>query len=417
MPVIATINCSKETVASTEFTVDSQATYESYLAVLWAKYQGQPKRIKSQIIDDLAAYLGILRDSASRLLRSPYLPRSKWGRCSPKRRRYSEECKKHLEDLWVGSGFMSSRHLKAALPAWLPHYRSGGLTAEIEEQLLAMSERTIEGFLKEKKAEIRRRQNSGTRRGVRKLVTLIPIKPLGHRVLLPGHLEVDLVAHCGESMSGEFVWTLTVTDVLTGWTECEAIWGKSGAAVRAALFEIEKRLPFPILSISFDNGTEFINDDVLEGFIKRPQRAQIIAVYRSRPYKKNDQCHVEQKNDHCVRQFMGYGRLDWKGSVGMMNSVYRGPWRLMQNFFRPQQKLVSKQRLFARVFRKMDAPETPLSRLQCHVSTDVYERLLKEIAGKNPFDLMSGVRRAIRSIYGYYGGRRATAGLWGRRVS
>lgn len=398
-----------------ELPMDSQATLQ-YLALFWSEYQGQSKAEKSKIVDNVARTLGIVRDSASRLLRSRYLPRSRWGRCSPKKRRYSAECRKPLEELWVGSGYMSSRHLKAAIPTWLPSLPMP-ISEEIRDQLLQMSERTIEGFLKDKKAQMRRKLNTGTRRGVRRLLTEIPIKPLGSRPEEPGHVEADLVAHCGGSLSGMFAWTLTVTDLATGWTECHAIWGKCGKAVCLALLDIERRLPFPIQSISFDNGGEFLNDDVLQDFVRRPLRGRVITAYRSRPYKKDDQCYVEQKNGDHVREYMGYGRLDWESSVRMMNNLYCGKWRILQNHFRPQQKLMSKQRVLSKVFRKMDPPETPLSRLQWHTSTDVFEELVKESAKHNPFELMAHVRRGIRNIYAYYKGRHMTDALWGRKVA
>jgi hypothetical protein len=410
------IDLQRNKISTPEVPVDTQATLQ-YLALYWQDYQEVAKSGKSQIIDNVSRTLGILRDSASRLLRSKHPPRSLWGRCSPRRAIYSPECQHFLEPIWVGSGYMSSPHLAAALPTWLPHFEREGLTENIREQLLGMSASTIERLLKQKKAEVRRRNNTGTRRGVRKIITQIPIKPLGHRPTEPGELEADLVAHCGESMSGIFAWTLTVTDLATGTTECEAVWGKSGRAVCQALLEIEKRLPFRIISISFDNGTEFLNDDVLQDFIKKPLRPHIITAYRSRPYKKNDQCYVEQKNNTHVREYFGYGRLDWKGSVALMNAVYRGKWRILQNHFRPQQKLQSKVRVFSKVFRKMDKPETPLARLQQFLSTDVYDALVEQASGTNPFDLTRDVRSAIRNIYGYYKGIQRTEKLWGRKVS
>jgi len=396
--------------------VDSQATLQ-YLALFWQEYQVLPKIEKSKIIDNVARTLGILRDSASRLLRSKHPPRSLWGRRSTGSRVYSPECREHLGAVWVQSGYLCSVHLASAMPTWLPHFQREGLTDNIREQLLRMSASTIERFLKEKKAEFRRRTNTGTKRGVRNLVTQIPVKPLGFRPDEPGHLEADLVAHCGDSMSGTFAWTLTVTDLATGHTECEAVWGKSGHGVCRALLEIEKRLPFKIISISFDNGSEFLNDDVLNDFVNKPLRGRVITAYRSRPYKKNDQCYVEQKNHTHVREFMGYGRLDWKGSVSMMNAVYRGNWRILQNHYRPQQKLLSKERLFSKVFRKMDKPETPVSRLQEFLSTDEYDELQAEAKGTNPFELTKKVRYAIRNIYGYYKNIARTEKLWGRKVS
>jgi hypothetical protein len=231
---------------------------------------------------------------------------------------------------------------KSALPEWVGYYQGKNFTEEVRLEILAMSARSIERFLLPAKAELKRKLNTGTRRGVRPLVTTIPMRDLGTTPSEPGHCEVDSVAHCGGSLSGTFAWSITLTDIATGWTECETVFGKTGAAVKKALKLMEARLPFRLTHLYVDNGCEFLNADVIEEFARSAERPFAIEVFRSRPYRKNDQCYVEQKNLTHVRQFFGYGRIDWEKAVSMMNNVYRGYWRMIQNYYCPQQKRIEK---------------------------------------------------------------------------
>jgi IS30 family transposase len=301
------------------------------------------------------------------------------------------------------------------LPLWIKSYDEDGCDDAVRREILGLSARTIERMLAEVKAAHRRKTNSGTRRGVRKIITAIPLKPLGEKRDELGHCEADLVAHCGDNMSGTFAWTITVTDIASGWTECEAIWGKNSINVRQALFRIEERMPFKIKSISFDNGSEFLNDDVIKGFAQTESRIVPIAVVRGRPYRKNDQCYVEQKNNTHVREFFGYGRLDWKKSVDLMNTVYRGKWRILQNIYSPQQRLIEKQRILSRIRRKMSEPKTPWEQLKERLKEEEIAKLMEAKVDCNPFDLTHDIRKAIRSIYGYFKGRKDETD-WGRKV-
>jgi hypothetical protein len=235
-----------------------------------------------------------------------------------------------------------------------------------------------------------------------RLKTEVPIRDCSLKVDLPGHCEVDCVAHCGGSLSGKFAWTVTFTDILTGWTECESIWNKSGVSVSRALKEIESRLPFKITNHYFDNGCEFMNEDVIDKYARDPGRAEKIIVHRGRPYKKNDQCYVEQKNYTHVRTYFGYGRIDWEKAISMMNNVYRGHWRAIQNFYFPQQRLEAKQRFGSRIVRRMSNPQTPFQRLRPFIEANKIESLEAEMAKSNPFQSMKSVRSAIRNIFGYF---------------
>lgn len=264
-----------------------------------------------------------------------------------------------------------------------------------------MSSSTIGRLLTEQRAALQRRLNSGTYRGVRKYLTKVPIRNLSETISSPGYCEVDCVAHCGGSLSGRFAWTLNFTDLLSGWTECEAIWAKNGKEVKRALLLIEKRLPFPIKALYFDNGCEFMNDEIIEDFAKS-DRKEPIEIFRSRPYKKNDQAHIEQKNYTHVRQLMGYSRIYWEGSIAQMNDIYRKEWRVLQNYYLPQQKLESKVRIGAKIKRKMGVAMTPIDRLLGLLSPKEARALQLEKAKSNPFKCRNNQRIKVKKLFSYY---------------
>ena len=377
--------------------VTIQAVKE-YLSLLWAQYQGGSKELKGRILDEVTRNLGMHRKAAIRALNGKRPPRVDQGKVGGGRRPYSKESKEWVVRLWHDMGYMASIRMKAAIPDWLDHYSSSEISESVRQELRSMGARTIERLLQQAKAELRRRLNTGTTRGVRKLVTEIPLRDLNFVPDEPGHCEMDTVAHCGTSMSGTFAWTLTVTDILTGWTETIAIWGKDGTMVKEALEELCPRLPFKLKALYIDNGSEFINEEVIEGFVKLTG----IRIYRCRPYRKNDQCYVEQKNFTHVRQLMGYGRIDWKPAVAMMNSVYRTHWRMVQNFYCPQQKLLRKIRLGSRVIRKMDEPKTPYRRLAPFLTNADLFALKRMKDDINPKEAMRKLRKATRNIFSYF---------------
>jgi hypothetical protein len=291
--------------------------------------------------------------------------------------------------------------MKAALPGWLEHDQNPDCGPSVQQELLRMSASTIGRLLAEARAELRRKQNTGTRPGVRRFLTKVPIRDLGVTPTEPGHCEADCVAHCGGSLAGEFAWTVTLTDIATGWTECETIFGKNGHNVRKALERMEKRLPFRLIAIYVDNGCEFLNEEVIDTFANE-HKPHKIAVFRGRPYRKNDQAYVEQKNYTHVRQLMGYGRIDWRKSVGMMNAIYRREWRQLQNFFMPQQKLIEKVRIGSAVKRRMDEPKTPFDRLLPFLDAGSRSRLMAERAQINPFKARNNQRVQVRKMLLYY---------------
>lgn len=375
-----------------------------YVALLWREYQGAKRRRRAEILDELVRNLTIHRKSATRLMNSGVAPKLQRGKGSGGRQVYGPQTKAALRVFWREVGYVGAARLKAALPEWLPFFESPICDESTRAELLKMSSRTIERTLKGDKAALRRRLNTGTTRGKSRHQTQVPIRNFTVTPTVPGHCEVDCVAHCGDSMSGTFVWTVTLTDIATGQTECEAIWGKNGFAVRQALIAIEQRLPFPLLGLYFDNGCEFLNDDVIERFAKGI-REKAIPVFRGRPYHSNDQAYVEQKNYTHVRSTFGYERLDFKLAVQLMNNVYRKEWRLLQNHFYPQMKLLKKTRIGSKIKRVMSKPLTPYTRLMnSQELTETSKRALEiDHQGRNPFALRKALRKKLRDFRLYVG--------------
>jgi hypothetical protein len=369
-----------------------------YIALLWRRYQRlKIRQEKSEIIDEICRNLEVHRKSALRLMNArdaPKLVRSKGTRS----RRYSDTAREQVRFLWRKMGYIGAVRMKAALPDWLPHYQ--GTDDDVKLELLRMSPSTIERLLKEDKAQLRRKMNTGTKRG-KLIVTQVPLRDFDFAPKEPGHIEADTVAHCGGSLTGSFVRTVTTTDIVTGWTECEAVEALTGVAVKEAFETIERRLPFSLKGLYFDNGSEFINKDVITNFAKGDGRD--IPAKRGRPYRKNDQARVEQKNYTHVRQAFGYDRINGRVAVNHMNTIYRKEWRLLQNFFMPQTKVISKQRFGSKLVRKLDKPKTPYQRLLDHpeVPTDVKTQLLRARETLDPFELRRGLAIKLRKFARY----------------
>ena len=225
----------------------------------------------------------------------------------------------------------------------------------------------------------------------------IPIRTNFREVDGPGTFEADTVAHCGTSMAGEFLWTLTLTDIHTGWTETRAVWNKNPRQIVSRLRDVEERLPFAVVAFDTDNGGEFINHTLVRYFHNRADRVHFT---RSRPYHKNDQAHVEQKQFTHVRQLLGYGRLDDPRHVEMINDLCRNEWCTLQNFFLPNVQLLSKSRDGARLIRRHSQPCTPYQRLlnSPKIAEESKEKLRRRYAGLDPFQLHEAIETQLRAI-------------------
>jgi hypothetical protein len=224
----------------------------------------------------------------------------------------------------------------------------------------------------------------------------IPVKTDSWNVTQPGFAEIDLVSHSGNSGEGEFAYTLNLTDIHTGWTESRGLLGKGQEGVRQALEEIKRGLPFELLGLDSDNGSEFINWH-LEGWCKQRK----IQLTRGRPYKKDDNAHIEQKNWTHVRKLLGWERYDTRAAVEAMNDLYRHELRLWLNLYLPSVKLVKKVRVGSKVRRVYDAPQTPLERVMASaaVHPEQIAALKKLRASLDPFQLGKVIERKLEGIY------------------
>lgn len=364
-----------------------------YLKITKRRYQKASKREKRWILNEFCQTTGLYRKSAIRLLNRSSELKKRPGRSVV----YTQDTVKHLRRLWILMDQMCSKNMKSALPLWLPFY---DCPAEVKTQLLAMSPATIDRKLKPVKSEIKRRSHSGTRPGY--LRHVIPIKPLDFNVNGPGFVEADTVAHCGGSLSGEFIWSLTFTDVFSGWTENRAIYSKASYGVLESLKDIEDKIPFSIKAFNCDNGSEFLNHQLIRYFSPDGEKKRINQLMtRSREYRKNDNCHVEQKNWTHVRELFGYDRFSDRNLVEIMNSIYKNEHNLLHNFFIPQMKLKTKLRIGARYRRTYTRPETPYQRLiQCPaISEEMKTKLTDTMTSLNPFDLRKDLQKKLRLFY------------------
>jgi hypothetical protein len=265
----------------------------------------------------------------------------------------------------------------------------------MQKQLLSISPATIDRRLKAKKHQLKKRLYGRTKPGTL-LKHHIPIKTDSWNVKIPGFTETDLVSHSGNSASGEFIHSLNVTDIHSTWVETRAVMGKSQIGVLDAMKDIQQALPFKLLGIDSDNGSEFINYH-LKTFCDQNK----IQFTRGRPYKKDDNAHIEQKNWTHVRKIFGYERYDSKQAVEAMNDLYRNELRILQNLFLPSMKLLEKTRIGSKLKRRYDKPKTPLERLlNCPQNNPLNIQELKNLRNTiDPFALAKGVEQKLERIY------------------
>lgn len=316
-----------------------------------------------------------------------------------KRRRYGDDVIEPLKRIWLATDQMCSKRLKAAMVLWLPYY-DGALSERVRKQLLKLSAASIDRLLKPYRVQYKRHGLCGTKPGYL-LKNQIPIKTDNWDVCQPGFVEADTVAHCGNSMSGDFVWSLTLTDIATGWTENGATWNKGSEGVIEQIKVIEKRLPFGLKGFDCDNGSEFLNWHLVRYFTE--EKTPTVAMTRSRPYKKNDNAHVEQKNWSHVRHLLGYDRFDNPQAVPLINALYANEWSLYQNFFMPSQKLKSKERINSKYRKRYEPAKTAYQRIMEAetVADETKQRLSTLFSELNPFALRKGIEQKLKHIFRY----------------
>lgn len=330
------------------------------------------KREKSRILDELCATTGWHRNHARKALKAALAPKIVSPRCA-RPVKYGDDVIAALVVCWTVLGMPAGKRLApmlGELVGVLRHFGELSIDVDTAELLVSMSAATIDRRLAGERAKHRLRGRVGTKPGSL-LKSQIPVRTWSEwDDARPGFVEIDLVFHDGGIRGGGHAFTLTVTDIATGWTENRSIPDRSAKCVLAALNEIARAVPFPVLGVDSDNGSEFINDDVFNWCQGRQ-----ITFTRARPGNKNDGCHVEQKNWSVVRTLVGYHRYDTAAEVLLLNEI----WRLqstLTNYFYPQQKLISKTRRGAKVSKKHDTARTPYHRAIDHSDTTV-ERIVK----------------------------------------
>ena len=373
-----------------------------YLAQMRDRYVRAGRAEKSRWLTEAVSVTGYHRKAVIRW----------WGRPDGRRARgprpgrpvrYGPTLVRALVAVWHAAGYPWSVRLKALLPQWLSWARRRlALSAATETGLRAISARQIDRLLAPHKHQIRRRQYGRTKPGTL-LKHHIPIKTDHWAVIEPGFTEIDLVAHSGDRADGEFLYTLDLTDIQTTWVERGAVMGKSQVRVQEALEALRHGLPFALRGIDSDNGSEFINAH-LQGYC----RTQRIQFTRGRPYKKNDNAHIEQKNWTHVRKLMGYVRYDSAAALAAMNAVY-ADLRLFQNLFLPSVKLQRKVRVGARLRRRYDAPHMPLDRVRMCPEADAAKvaALVRLRDRLDPFVLAARIDRQLAQLYALANHRRA----------
>lgn len=378
----------------------SPRSKKEHIEAIFLRYKRAPYKEKTIILDEFCATCGYHRKHAIRLLRrfrrfiNPKI--KKQGR-SPVY--HTKVILKPLKQIWLTANLPCSKRLKAILPLWLPGYVQffGDLPSEVSQALLNISAATIDRLLHPVRIQYKTRGRATTKPGTL-LRKQIPIKTNQWDESRPGFLEADTVAHCGQSLSGMFAYTIDCVDIATGWSEQRAVWGKGESAVLEQIQQIEKSLPFPLLGFDSDNGSEFLNHHLLKHFAQRKRPVQFT---RSRAYHKDDNAHIEQKNWTHVRQWLGYQRLDDPTVVPLLNNLYRHEWRLFHNFFCPSVKLLSKERIGSKTIKHHDRPKTPYQRILDSplIPPSVKQSLSNQLEKLNPFVLRKSMEKKLKKIF------------------
>jgi integrase-like protein len=356
------------------------------------RYAKASKRQKSGMLDELCALTGWTRRHARRALGEAITPRSPTGARRGRPPIYGQDVVAALRKVWATLDGPAGKRLAPFLPEVVEAMCRHGeleLQPEVRTKLLAISAATIDRVLAPDRRRLALKGRSSTRPGTL-LRAQIPIRTFGDwDEARPGFFEADLVAHEGGDPRGVFCYTLTLTDVWSGWTELRALKNRAHVWVIEAMTALERDLPVPVLGFDSDNGSEFMNADLVEWCAAR--RVQFT---RTRPYRKNDNCFVEQKNGQVVRQAVGYLRYDTAAELEVLEELY-AILRLYVNFFQPQMHLVTKTRQGAKVHRRYDRARTPHQRLVgcAEISPQTKASLQATYRSLNPVALKRDIAR------------------------
>ena len=370
------------------------------LARLHGRYQRAGRRHKTRILDEFCATCDYHRKSALRLLRGPLAAPGSRARPGPKRTYDPVVLLPVLKVIWLASDQLCSKLLRAALPEWLDYYerQHAPLAEEVKEKLRAISPAQIDRLLRPARVG-HGKKGLGTTRPGTLLRHQVPTRGGPADTSQPGTVAVDTVAHCDDTTAGNYVNSLTFTELFSGWTENRAVWNKSSHAILGQLKELEAVVPFKMTSFHSDNGSEFLNWPLHEYLTGRPLK---VPWTRSRAYRKNDNAHCEQKNWTHVRQLLGYERFGHPELVPLLNDLYGQEWSQYQNHFRPTFKLEQREKQEGKTVKRYEKkPQTPYQRLLESAATPAAtkERLRAEHARLNPFALKKAIEEKLRKFF------------------
>ena len=363
------------------------------------RYQRASKKEKTMLLNELIQLTRYNRSYAARALRIKEvlgymnigakrvrLVRDNRKIKRKKKKIYDEGVLVALKEIWKIGDYICSKRLAPYLSEIIPVLEKWGeikLDTKVREKLLTISAATIDRLLADTRKKYQIKGRSTTRPGSL-LKKSIPIRTFADwDEKVPGFFEVDLVSHDGGAARGDFLQSLNFTDIATGWEEMIAVKNKAQVWVFAGIKIIKERLPFSILGLDSDNGAEFINAHLL-----RYCAEEHITFTRSRPYRKNDSCFVEQKNWSVIRRTVGYGRYDTDNELNLLNELY-GYLRLYVDFFQPVRKLIKKERIGSKVIKRYDEAKTPFRRVLASpdIENEIKVKLKKEYAMLNPAEL------------------------------
>ena len=373
----------------------SHLSKKELLEVIRPRYLKATRKEKKQILDEFIAATGYHRKYAIRVLK--HRPKLKGLKKPGKQKVYDGAVVQALTTIWEICGRICSKRLKPFIPEMiivLERHHELFLDENITGQLLKISRATIDRCLKS--ARFEHHKGLSTTKPGTLLKKAIPVRTFTEwSDERPGFEEIDLVAHCGETTEGQYLNTLTCTDIATGWTECLGLPNKTQVAVSQAIQILRQRLPFPLLGLDSDNGSEFINETLYRYCL-----AEQITFTRSRPYRKNDQAHVEQKNWSVVRHTIGYDRLETSEELDLLKSIY-DDLRLYINFFQPVLKLVGKEQVDGKTIKKYDLAATPFRRVLASdlVSLDVKASLTYLYLHLNPVTLRHSIDQKVARLW------------------
>src|SRR5205085_8412751 len=341
---------------SDEMTIDERRKYVKLMA---PRYRKAKRRERSELLSEMEQVSKLHRKHLIRLLNGPSLERKK--RSTPRSRSYGVEVEQVVLRVWESLDYICAERLTPSLARMAKHLASFGslvLTAEVESQLATISPATVERMLRKNRARKARLPRKGPHRA-NQVTKGVPMGRIPWDTADPGHFETDLVHHGGESAAGEYGYTLQVIDVATGWSERVMLLGRGQRAMEQAFAQVIKQLPFLIKEVHPDNGTEFFNQHLVRFWKEKVTGVQLS---RSRPYEKNDNRNVEQKNDTLVRHYFGDLRLETPEQIAAGNALY-ARMRVYYNLFQPVMHLRAKIVEGDKVRRKWDQAQTPYQRL------------------------------------------------------